>query len=238
MRPLLCCASKIVVDSGLVIKPFEESRGDKLYEIFVAFSILAQQHKVIVPALPRLGRRTRVPVGRIAMRVFAAVMPAALGHIHFAADDRLHAARLRRLVKRLRSKQVAVIGDRNGRHLAPRRLIHDLFEVASSIQQAIVCVQMQVNESGIFHAERYSNLARQFLLRRKKAFPLRWNEFNSILHRVKESKSPFPSRKLRDGKGATKTKRSLLLYVEAVRFLGGQLFCVCKADSSALLDFC
>jgi hypothetical protein len=29
---------------------------------------------------------------------------------------------------------------------------------------------MQVNESGIFHAERYSNLMRDFLLRRRKAF--------------------------------------------------------------------
>jgi hypothetical protein len=65
---------------------------------------------------------------------------------------------------------------------------------------------MQVNESGIFHAERYSNLMRQFLLRRKKAFLSRWNEILSVLKYVVESKSPSPSRKPRDGEASTKTE--------------------------------
>jgi hypothetical protein len=58
-----------------------------------------------------------------------------------------------------------VIGDGYGRHLPPRGLVNDLFEVAGSIQQAVIRVQVQVNESGGFHAEGYSNRARNFLLR-------------------------------------------------------------------------
>jgi hypothetical protein len=65
-----------------------------------------------------------------------------------------------------------VVGNGHSRHLAPRGLVHHLFEVAGPIEQTVVRVQMQVNESRIFHAERYSNLTREFLLRRRKAFPV------------------------------------------------------------------
>jgi hypothetical protein len=107
-----------------------------------------------------------VTVGGIALRRFSAIVPASLGDIHLAADDRLHAARLGRVVKRFRRKKISVIGDSHGRHLAARGFIDDFLEVARAIQQAVIRVQMQVNESGSFHAERYSNLAREFWLRR------------------------------------------------------------------------
>jgi hypothetical protein len=70
------------------------------------------------------------------------------------------------VVKRFRRKKISVIGDSHGRHLAARGFIDDFLEVARAIQQAVIRVQMQVNESGSFHAERYSNLAREFWLRR------------------------------------------------------------------------
>ncbi len=104
-------------------------------------------------------------IGGIALRRFAAIVPASLGDIHFAADDRFHAARLGRVVERFRRKQIAVIGDGDRRHLPARRFIDNLFEVARSIQQAVIRVQMQVNESGSFHAVGYSNLAGRFWLR-------------------------------------------------------------------------
>ncbi len=106
--------------------------------------------------------RIRVPVGRIALGSLAAIVPASLGDIHFAADDGLHASRLGRVIERFRGKQVSVIGDGHRRHLPPRCFIDDLFEVARAIQQTVIRVQMQVNESGSFHAERYSNRARRF----------------------------------------------------------------------------
>jgi hypothetical protein len=66
------------------------------------------------------------------------------------------------VVERFRRKKISVIGDSHGRHLPARRFIDDFLEVARTIQQAVIRVQMQVNESGSFHTERYSNLARRF----------------------------------------------------------------------------
>ncbi len=71
-------------------------------------------------------------------------------------------ARLGRVVERFRRKKISVIGDGHGRHFPARCFVDDLFEVAGSIQQAVIRVQMQVNESGSFHAGGYSNLARRF----------------------------------------------------------------------------
>jgi len=96
---------------------------------------------------------------------FAAVVAASLRNVNFATDDGFDATRFGCLVERLRSEQVAVIGYGHGGHLPPRSLVNNLFEVAGSIQQAVVRVQVQVNESGGFHAEGYSNRTRRFLLR-------------------------------------------------------------------------
>jgi hypothetical protein len=90
---------------------------------------------------------------------------AALGHVHFAADDGFHSARFRGVVKRFRREEISVVSDRYGRHLAARCFVDNLFEVAGSIEQTVIRVQMQVNKSGSFHAGGYSNRARDFLLR-------------------------------------------------------------------------
>ncbi len=152
---------QVIVDARLVIKTFEVSRRDQLDQIAVAFRAFAQQHQVIRAALPWFGR---VSVGGIALRRLAAIVAAALGHIHFAPDDRLDAARLGGVVEGLRGKKISVVGDGHCGHLAARRFIDDLFKVARPIQQTVVRVQMQVNESRSFHAGRYSNLARKILL--------------------------------------------------------------------------
>jgi uncharacterized protein len=118
---------------------------------------------IVDPALARLRRRgVGVAARGIALRRFAAIVPASLRDVHFAADDRLHAARLGRVIKRFRREQIPVIGDGHRRHLPARRLVDHFLEVASPVQQTIIRVQMQVNESGSFHAGGYSNLARRF----------------------------------------------------------------------------
>jgi hypothetical protein len=68
------------------------------------------------------------------------------------------------MVERFRRKKISMVGDGDGRHFPARRFVDDFFEVAGAIQQAVIRVQMQVNESGSFHAGGYSNLARRFLL--------------------------------------------------------------------------
>ncbi len=157
---------QVVIDSGLVVKTFQVSRGDELDQIAIPFRIFAEQNEVVGAALPGFGdRRICMAVGGIALRRFAAIVAASLGDVHFAADDRLDAARLGCVVERFRRKEIAVIGDSHGRHFPARGFIDDLFEIARSIQQAVIRMQMQVNESGSFHAGGYSNRARGFLLR-------------------------------------------------------------------------
>ena len=63
-----------------------------------------------------------------------------------------------------------MIGDGHRRHSPARRFIDKFFEVARAVQKAVVGVQMQVNETGSFHAGGYSNLAREILLRRVRSF--------------------------------------------------------------------
>ena len=74
-------------------------------------------------------------IRRVALRGFAAIVAASLGDVHFAADDRLYAARLGRVVERFRRKKIAVIGDGHRRHFPARRFVDNLFEVAGAIQK-------------------------------------------------------------------------------------------------------
>ena len=116
----------------------------------------------MLPRWPGSAAGICVAIGGIALRRFAAIVAASLRDIHFAADDRFHAPRLGRVVERFRREKISVIGDGHGRHFPARRFVDDFFEVARTIQQAVIRVQMQVNESGSFHAGGYSNLARRF----------------------------------------------------------------------------
>ena len=156
---------QVVVDARLVVEAFEESGGNQLDQVAVALGVFAQQHQMIGAALAGLRLRARVSVGaHRGCGVCAAIVAAAARHVHFAADDRLDAARGGFVVELLRGKKIAVIGDGHGGHLAARRFVDDLFNVASAVEKTVIGVQMQMNESRSFHAGRYSNLARKILL--------------------------------------------------------------------------
>jgi hypothetical protein len=116
---------QVIIYSRLVIKAFEKPRGNQLDEIAIAFCIFAEQHEMIRAALSGLGRRIGRAVRGVARGGFPTVVPASLGDVHFATDDRLHAARLCRLVKGLRSEKIAVVGDGNGGHFSPGRFVDD-----------------------------------------------------------------------------------------------------------------
>ncbi len=54
---------QVVIDSRLVIKAFEKSRGDQLDQIAIAFGIFAEQDQVIGAALARFGGGPERAVG-------------------------------------------------------------------------------------------------------------------------------------------------------------------------------
>src|SRR5207244_13301149 len=92
---------------------------------------------------------------RIAPRCWPVLMRTG-GHISFATNDRFYPGSLRFLVKFNRAKQIAVVRDRDGRHLVFSRLFHQLFHPDTAVQQRIFSVQMQMNERIARHCVQYN----------------------------------------------------------------------------------
>jgi hypothetical protein len=70
----------------------------------------------------------------------------AVRDVHLAADDRLDAHRLHRVVELDRPEHVAVIGDRARRHPELRDFLRELVGTAGAVEERIFCVEMEVNE--------------------------------------------------------------------------------------------
>ena len=83
--------------------------------------------------------------------VLAVLVTAAARDIHFASDDGLDAPRGGGVVELLGREEIAVVGDSHGGHAAPRRLVHEFLNPAGAVQQAVIGVQMQMNESRSRH---------------------------------------------------------------------------------------
>ena len=79
--------------------------------------------------------------GRAALRA-----PIAGRDVDLAAEDRLDALLLRLIVEDDRREHVAVLGDRERRHLQARRLLQQLVDAAGAVEQRIFGVQVQVDE--------------------------------------------------------------------------------------------
>src|SRR5262249_19232638 len=65
---------------------------------------------------------------------------------HLAPDDRMYARALRRVIKLDRAEEVAVIGHGDRRHLLLDRDLHQLVDIAGSVEQRVVGVAVQVDE--------------------------------------------------------------------------------------------
>src|ERR1700704_5065594 len=76
----------------------------------------------------------------------APVLPAARRDIHLAPEDRIQAAVARVVVKDHRREQVAVLGDRNRRHLQRDGLIEDLVNPARAVEEGKLGMEMEMNE--------------------------------------------------------------------------------------------
>jgi len=86
-----------------------------------------------------------------AVRFFAAVMAAAFGHVDLAANDGLDVA-LAGFIEEIGSgKEIAMVGDGHGGHLLAGRFIQKLGGFASPIEQAVIGVNVKVNELRLAH---------------------------------------------------------------------------------------
>ena len=121
-QPLGMRRQQVGIDARLIVEAFQVRRGYQLDEVAVAFLIFAEQHQVVV-----------------AIRV-AAHLVALLRNVYFAADHRMDARRLRRVVELHRSKQIAVVGHGHGGHLLFDHDLHQLIDIAGAVEQRVVGV--------------------------------------------------------------------------------------------------
>jgi hypothetical protein len=81
------------------------------------------------------------------------ILPAALRNVSFAADYRIYAATLHRVVKRDRAKHVAVIRHGASRHAKFLGSLRKWLYLNRSVKEAVIGVKMEVNESLIRHID-------------------------------------------------------------------------------------
>ena len=86
---------------------------------------------------------------------FAAVMAAALGHVDFAADDGLDVALASFVEKISRGEEIPVVGDGHGRHFLAGRFIQELGGLAGPIEQAVIRMNVKMNELRLAHGTRF-----------------------------------------------------------------------------------
>jgi len=126
-HPLRVPLEQLPVDAGLVVVALEVAERAELHEIRVARVVGGEECQVRVP-----------------FRLHLAVVD----DVHLAAEDRLDPLRLRRLVEIDGARHRAVVGERDGRHLEPRRLLRERRDPASPVEDRVLRVDVQVDERG------------------------------------------------------------------------------------------
>ena len=76
----------------------------------------------------------------------ALVEAAARRDVHLAAEDRLQPALARVVVEHHRREHVAVLGDRQRRHLQLHRFVEQLVDAAGAVEQRELGVQVEMDE--------------------------------------------------------------------------------------------
>jgi hypothetical protein len=118
------------VDPRLVIEAVGVSRRDQADQVVEALIGLGEQHEV---------------VGRFA-GLSGPIGPAARGDVDLTAEDGLDSALARLVVKGDGREQIAVFGDRDGRHLQLGHAIEQLAHPAGAVEERELRVQVQMNE--------------------------------------------------------------------------------------------
>ncbi len=136
-QPLVVLAQQIPVDPGLVVEALAVGDRYQVAEVAVAGQVHAQQHQV-----------SRGLGGNPGVAFFKA---RAGGHVDLAADDRLDPRGHGLGVELDGAEHVAVIGYGNRRHFTVLGPLDQVGDLDGAVKQAVLAVQMQVYEIGVFH---------------------------------------------------------------------------------------
>ena len=126
-QPRRILLEKLPVHARAVVVALEVAERAELDQIGVAGRRLREQRQV------RRALHLLVPVVR---------------DIDLAPENRLHALLVRRLVEIDRARERAVVGERDGGHLEPRRLVDECRNPAGAVENGVLGVDVQVDEGG------------------------------------------------------------------------------------------
>ena len=128
-QPLRVPGEQLLVHPGLVVEPLEIGERHELREVLVTGEVRGQEDEV---------------VGLIAAA--GLLVPALLGHVDLAADDRGDPALAGRVVKLDRAEEVAVVGHGQRGHPQARRSLGELVYLGGAVEQAEVGVIVEMDE--------------------------------------------------------------------------------------------
>src|SRR5689334_6716955 len=136
-QSLAMLGEQILVDARLVIKAFGIRFRSQTNEVLITLVVLRQQDQMKVGLLTR---RTRGFLFATAAR-----------DVSLAADDRLHAAILHRVVKGDGAEDVAVIRHGTRRHFQLFHPFGEWFYLNSAVEQTVISMKMEVYELAVLH---------------------------------------------------------------------------------------
>ena len=129
-KSLAVLAQQLHVDARLHVEAFGKRERHHMNEVFVAGHVLAQQDKMAVP---------------LAVDI-AAVVARMRREIDLAADDRVNALRLAGAVEVDYAVHDAVVGQRTRGLAEGGDTVHELFDAARAVKQAVFTMHMQMGK--------------------------------------------------------------------------------------------
>ena len=155
-EPLAVFAEKVLIDAGLVIEAFGETRGHQFGKVREAHRILGQQHQVVarVPGSAGIHAVLQALLARAVLRLQLPVEAGLGGDIDLAAEDGLHGPvafgvhGLFAGVEELHhAEHVSVVGDSHGRHAGGPALLDEIGDAREAVEERMLGVQMQMGEA-------------------------------------------------------------------------------------------
>jgi hypothetical protein len=121
----------VLVDARPVVEALGVPDGHQLDEVVIADLVGGQQRHVVVRLFDAAARLVEAAPRR---------------DVDLAPRDGLDALRPRGVVEDHRPEHVAVVGDGHGLHAELRRLVDELVDVARPVEEAVLGVQVKVDE--------------------------------------------------------------------------------------------
>ena len=130
-QPLVVLLQHLVAHARLVVHTLDVSGGHDLHQVLVAVVVLGQEDEVVV----------------LLVVVVLEVVVVVLRDVDFAAEDRLHVrVLLGHVAEVLDAVHVAVVRDRQARHAELLRAAEELLDIAHSVEDGVLGVDVQVDE--------------------------------------------------------------------------------------------